>query len=334
MLYIDAGAESAAPGLAARAEAWCRTSQVTLAAPPRIIPGGEQIKNDWPAVHALTLEMLTLRLDRHAFVIIAGGGALLDAAGFAASLVHRGLRVIRIPTTALAQCDGGIGVKTGVNLLGAKNALGTFAPPFGVINDFQFLSTLPAREWRGAVAEAFKVALIRDRPFFALLCESAPLYRQRKPAPMRNLIQQCAHLHIEHIRTSGDPFEMGRARPLDFGHWSAHKLEVLSNFAIGHGDAVATGITLDSAYAAAHGWLRDEDFQRIHRALTQCGFPLWYPEMEDPTFLDGLRDFQEHLGGELCITFPDGIGRRREESRIDKNAMQSALLLLQSLAQG
>jgi 3-dehydroquinate synthase len=332
ILYIDAGAESAAPGLASSADAWCRTWRVALAAPPRVIPGGEQIKNDWPAVHALTLEMLKNRLDRHAFVIIAGGGALLDAAGFAASLVHRGLRVIRIPTTALAQCDGGIGVKTGVNLAGAKNALGTFAPPFGVINDFQFLSTLPDREWRGGVAEAFKVALIRDRPFFGFLCENAPVFRQRKPGPMRHLIQQCAQLHIEHIRASGDPFEMGRARPLDFGHWSAHKIEVLSNFTIGHGDAVAAGVALDSAYAAAQGWLRDDDFERIHRALAQCGFPLWYPEMEDPALLDGLRDFQEHLGGELCITFPDGIGRRREESRIDTDAMLAAIRRLKSMA--
>ena len=334
ILFIDAGAESATPGLAATAGSWCRAWHINLAAPPRILPGGEQIKNDWPAIHSLILEMLTLRLDRHAFVIIAGGGALLDAVGFAASLVHRGLRVIRIPTTSLAQCDGGIGVKTGLNLAGAKNAVGTFAPPFGVINDFQFLPTLPAREWRGGVAEAFKVALIRDRPFFGFLCENAPAFSERKPGPMRHLIQQCAQLHIEHIRTAGDPFEMGRARPLDFGHWSAHKLELLSNFAVSHGDAVATGIALDSAYAAAQGWLRDEDFQRLHRALAQSGFPLWYPELENPALLDGLRDFQEHLGGDLSITFPDTIGRRREESRIDTSAMQSALRRLKSLATG
>jgi 3-dehydroquinate synthase len=332
MIYVDAGAEAATPGLAASAAAWCRNWSVTLAAPPHVIAGGEPVKNDWAATQGLIHEMLQLRLDRHAFVIIAGGGALLDAAGFAASLVHRGLRVIRIPTTALAQCDGAVGVKTAVNFAGGKNAIGTFAPPFAVLNDFHFLTTLADREWRGGVAEAFKVAIIRERPFFEFLCENTAAFRGRKHGPMRHLVQRCAELHLGHIRDGGDPFEMGRARPLDFGHWSAHKLELLSSFRISHGDAVAAGVALDSAYAALQGWIRDEDFLRIHGALAQSGFPLWYPEMEDPALLDGLREFQEHLGGELCITFPNGLGHRREESRVENEAIRASIRRLKQLA--
>ena len=325
MVYVDSAADAATPGLATAAAAWCQKWEITLAAPPRIVHGGEAVKNDWPAAQLLIQEMLELRMDRHAYVIIAGGGAVLDAVGFAASLVHRGLRVIRIPTTALAQCDGGVGVKTAVNFAGGKNAIGTFAPPFAVLNDFQFLPALADREWRGGVAEAFKVAIIRDRPFFEFLCENAPAFPAREPGPMRHLVQRCAELHLEHIRAGGDPFEMGRARPLDFGHWSAHKLELLSNFRIGHGDAVAAGVALDSAYAAAQGWIAEADFQRIHRGLSQSGFPLWYPEMEDPRLLDGLREFQEHLGGELCITFPNGIGQRREESSVSVEVISASL---------
>jgi len=332
MLYVDAGAESAAPGLAAGAAAWCSTWNVTLAAPPRILPGGEPAKNDWAAIQGLMIEMLGLRLDRHAFVIIAGGGALLDAAGFAASLIHRGLRVIRVPTTALAQCDGAVGVKTAVNFAGGKNSIGVFAPPFAVLNDFHFLTTLADREWRGGVAEAFKVAIIRDHPFFDFLCENTAAFRDRRHGPMRHLVQRCAELHLEHIRTGGDPFEMGRARPLDFGHWAAHKVELLSAFRIGHGDAVATGVALDSAYAALEGWIREEDFLRIHRALSESGFPLWYPELEDPALLDGLREFQEHLGGDLCITFPNGIGHRREENQVEPEAIQASIQRLKQLA--
>jgi 3-dehydroquinate synthase len=324
-LYIDAGAEAGTPGLAAAAAAWCQSWQVALAAPPRVIPGGEPAKNDWPAIQALIHEMLDLRLDRHAFVLIAGGGALLDAAGFAASLVHRGLRVIRIPTTALAQCDGAVGVKTAVNFAGGKNAIGTFAPPFAVLNDFQFLPTLADRDWRGGVAEAFKVAIIRDRSFFDFLCANTAAFRERRHGPMRRLVQRCAELHLEHIRTGGDPFEMGRARPLDFGHWSAHKLELLSGFRISHGDAVAAGVALDSAYAARKGWIREEDFQLIRRVLSESGFPLWYPEMEDAALLEGLREFQEHLGGELCVTFPNGLGNRREESEVDPEIIKASL---------
>jgi 3-dehydroquinate synthase len=330
LLYIDAGAAAATPGLADTAAEWFRKWGVPLAAPPRVIPGGEPAKNDWSVVHALVTEMLALRMDRHSFVIIAGGGALLDAAGFAASLVHRGLRVIRIPTTTLAQCDGGVGLKNGVNFAGGKNAVGTFAPPFGVLNDFQFLPTLSDRDWRGGIAEAFKVAIIRDRPFFGFLCENAAPLRERAEGPMRRLLQRCAELHIEHIRIAGDPFEMGRARPLDFGHWSAHKLELLSNFRIPHGDAVAAGVALDSAYAAWQGWIREDDFQRIRGALVRSGFPLWHPEMEDPALLDGLREFQEHLGGALCITFPFRIGNRREESHMDPKLIAKALAWLKA----
>lgn len=328
MIYVDAGAEGANPGLARSASAWCAHWNIALATAPEILEGGESAKNDWPQVERLMTGMLRLRLDRHAFAIIIGGGALLDAVGFAASLVHRGLRVIRVPTTALAQCDGGVGVKNAVNFAGGKNAIGTFWPPFAVLNDFQFLTALNDREWRGGIAEAFKVSMIRDAEFFDFLCANAPAFRERRHGPMRHLIQRCAELHIEHIRTGGDPFEMGRARPLDFGHWSAHKLELLSGFRIGHGDAVAAGVALDSAYAAAQGWIREEDFTRLCAALRGSGFPLWHAEMEDPALLDGLREFQEHLGGELCITFPSGIGRGREENQIDSQGIKKALMRL------
>lgn len=331
MLYVDGGAEAAAPGLAACAAAWCARWKVSLAGPPRIIPGGEALKNDWTATQGLILEMLEFRLDRHAFVIIAGGGAVLDAVGFAASLVHRGLRVIRVPTTALAQCDGGVGVKTAVNFAGGKNAVGTFAPPFAVLNDFHFLTTLADRDWRGGIAEAFKVAIVRERPFFEFLCDNTAAFRDRRHGPMRHIVQRCAELHLDHIRTSGDPFEMGHARPLDFGHWAAHKLELLSAFRISHGDAVAAGIALDSAYAALQGWISEQDFLSIHRGLSESGFPLWYPEMDDSALLDGLGEFQEHLGGELCLTFPNGIGHRREESRVETEAIREALERLKQL---
>lgn len=328
MIYLDENTAAAHPDLAARAAAWCGHRNVALAAAPRLVAGGEAIKNDWPAVQEIMVEMLSLRLDRHAFVLIAGGGAVLDAVGFAASLVHRGLRVVRIPTTALAQCDAGVGVKTAINFQGGKNAIGTFAPPFAVVNDFEFLSSLPDREWRGGMAEAFKVAIILDHAFFDELCASTAALRAREAAPMRHLIRRCAELHLEHIRAGGDPYEMGRARPLDFGHWAAHKLELLSHFRIGHGDAVAAGVALDSTYAALQGWISEADLERILAGLSAIGFPRWYAESADPAFLEGLREFQEHLGGLLCVTFPNGIGARREEGHVDPGLVQTALARL------
>src|SRR5438067_5953163 len=248
-------------------------TRIELATAPEMVPGGEVVKNDFAFIQRITAMLLDLRLDRYSFVIIIGGGAVLDAVGFAASLVHRGLRIVRVPTTVLAQNDAGIGVKTGINFRGVKNALGTFAPPFAVINDFRFLLSLHEREWRSGIAEAFKVALIRDRAFFDFLIQNAAKLRARDTDAMRHLVFRCAELHLEHIRTSGDPFEMGHARPLDFGHWSAHKLETMSRFAISHGDAVAVGILLDSRYAVEHRWLSEADFDALHQGLADAGLP-------------------------------------------------------------
>ncbi|MEA3188706.1 MAG: hypothetical protein QOD99_2536 [Chthoniobacter sp.] len=326
-VYVDENVAASRPDITSEiANYFERHNRVLdLAGPPQLTPGGEVAKNDFALAEKWAAQMLDLHLDRHSFVVIVGGGAVLDAVGFAASLVHRGLRIVRVPTTVLAQNDGGVGVKTGVNFRGGKNALGTFAPPFAVINDFQFLRTLDDREWRAGIAEAFKVAMIRDREFFEFLCANAAKLRGREEPAMRHLVRRCAELHLEHIRTGGDPFEMGRARPLDFGHWSAHKLELMSGFAISHGDAVAAGILLDSTYAARHGWLSESDRAALYASLGAAGFPLWREELDREEIFDGLREFQEHLGGELCITFPDGIGARRESHEIDLHAMREAI---------
>lgn len=323
-VFIDAGVARGRPNLARDVARYFRAhaKSIRLVAPPQIVPGGESAKNDLSRVAAIMRRLLQWRLCRHSFVIVIGGGAVLDTVGFAASLVHRGLRLIRFPTTVLAQGDSGVGVKTAVNFGAGKNLVGTFAPPFAVINDEAFLDTLSDADWRGGVAEAFKVSIIKDAAFFRWLCANAARLRRRDPAAMRRLIRRSAELHLDHIRTSGDPFEFGRARPLDFGHWSAHKLESMSRYRVGHGQAVAIGLALDACYAARKGWLTECDCTAIHRGLGECGFTLWHPLLERKTadgkleVLAGLRDFQEHLGGELYITFPKGIGRKFEVQEI------------------
>jgi 3-dehydroquinate synthase len=240
-----------------------------------------------------------------------------------------------VPTTVLGQNDAGVGVKNGVNFMGGKNALGTFAPPFAVLNDFEFLLTLPARDWLCGVAEAWKVAIIRDSAFFDWLCDNAQKFPARDATAMEQLVYRCADEHLAHIRTNGDPFEYGRARPLDFGHWSAHKLELMSGFRISHGEAVAFGVLLDSRYAREKGWLSSEEFAAIERGLRESGFPLWHEEAvaRDASgqleIFAGIRDFQEHLGGELCVTYPRGIGARFEAHEIDLPLMERCLLELQ-----
>jgi 3-dehydroquinate synthase len=332
IVYLDGHVASALPHLADRVSRFFQThsNDFDLATAPVTVPGGEASKNDFRLVEQLLTQLLEQRMDRQSFVIVIGGGAVLDAVGFAAALVHRGLRLVRVPTTVLAQNDAGVGVKNAVNFLG-KNAIGTFAPPFAVINDFDLLLPLPDRDWLSGVAEAFKVSIIRDRAFFEELCETAPRYPARDFAAMQRLVTRCAELHLDHIRTNGDPFEYGTARPLDFGHWSAHKIELLTQFAVSHGEAVAAGVLLDSIYARNQGWLTHQELDAIDNGLRQSGFPLWSDAYDlrnasgERRVYDGLREFQEHLGGELCVTFPNHIGARFEVNTIDLSGMDTAI---------
>ncbi len=333
IVFIDGHVAAACPKISGQVRAYfnAHPKRLELACEPQIVPGGESAKNDFTLVEGFMRRLLECHIDRQSFVIIVGGGAVMDAVGLAAALVHRGLRQVRVPTTVLGQNDAGVGVKNGVNFLGGKNAIGTFAPPFAVLNDFDFLLTLPDRDWLCGVSEAFKVAIIRDTIFFDWLCTNAAKFPARDFEAMQHLVARCAEIHLEHIRTNGDPFEYGRARPLDFGHWSAHKLELLSGFRISHGDAVASGVLLDSIYARAMGWISGDELARIRAGLAASGFALWFPEYDardaggGRAVFGGLRDFQEHLGGELTVTFPRGIGARHEVHEIDLAKMDAAI---------
>ncbi len=306
-----------------------------LSAPPAPVPGGENVKNDYRLIMKIVDMLLEYQMCRHSFVVAIGGGAVLDAVGFAAAIVHRGIRTVRLPTTVLGQNDAGVGVKNGMNLHGIKNAVGTFLPPFAVINDCMFLRTLPDVHWRGGIAEALKVALIKDLPFFEHIERHADELKVRNMEQMQILVRKCAELHLDHIRSNGDPFEAGSARPLDFGHWAAHYLETMSRHRISHGEAVAVGMAIDLYYACRKGWISRVEMDRVYQTILTCGLELWYPELEQldsdgkPLILRGLEEFREHLGGKLCVTFPRSLGQRMEVQEIDHDLMTEAVRFLQ-----
>ncbi len=237
LVVLDEALAQAQPDLASRIEGYFATHAdvLRLVAPPMVIEGGERVKNSYFHVSEIQSQIERHHIDRHSYVICIGGGALLDMAGLAAATAHRGMRHVRIPTTTLSQDDSGVGVKNGINAFGKKNFIGTFSPPFAVINDFQVLASLSPRDKRGGYVEAVKVACIRDREFFESMERDADVLATFEPTAMQRLIYRCAELHVNHIATSGDPFEFGSARPLDFGHWAAHKLEQLSEYRIRHG---------------------------------------------------------------------------------------------------
>lgn len=302
---------------------------VRLAAPPLLLPGGERVKNDPQHVVTVQRAVNDSGLDRHSYIVAVGGGALLDAVGYAAATAHRGIRLLRVPTTTLAQNDSGVGVKNAINFFGKKNWVGTFAPAWAVLNDFRFLTTQPDRVWREGIAEAIKVALIKDAAFFEFLEGAAAALGRRDMTAMQELVYRCAALHVQHICTGGDPFEMGSSRPLDFGHWSAHKLEQMTGHALHHGEAVAVGIALDVTYSHLMGWLTADERRRVLRALETVGFTLYTPELTSGALLDGLREFREHLGGRLTIQMLHSIGEGFNVHEVDEGLMAESARLLE-----
>ncbi len=298
---------------------------------PIVVPGGEIVKNCGEYVNVVRSAVNTFAICRHSFVIAIGGGAVLDMTGYAAATSHRGIRLIRLPSTVLAQNDSGLGVKTSVNRFHKKNFLGTFTPPFAVINDLELLESLPDRDWRSGIAEAVKVALIKDRVFFEAIEQSAAALTKRDSHAMEHLIYRCAQLHLAHI-SGGDPFETGSSRPLDFGHWAAHKLEQLTNYNLRHGEAVAIGIALDVTYSYLTGILSERSWMRIVRVLLELGLPVFAPELERRDLLAGLTEFREHLGGQLTILLLRDIGDPVEVHEIDTNLMTASILALSQYA--
>ena len=335
-VFIDSGLAAAQPGLIDRVTAYFTRAapEVRLVGTPTVVPGGEAAKNSRVAAETVMESIADNHLCRQSYVLVFGGGSTLDIVGLAASLVHRGVRLIRFPTTTLSQDDSGVGVKTGIDAYGMKNFAGTFAPPFAVFIDFDFLKTLPWRYWIGGVAEAFKVALIRDADFFDLLCRRAAALGRRDEDAIEDVVKRSALLHLDHIRTSGDPFEFGSAKPLDFGHWSAHRVEILSGYEIGHGEAVALGVALDSYYAWKTGLLEESVFMAIVDAFQSCGLPVWSSVLERRmpdgrlALLVGLDEFREHLGGRLTVTLPGPVGCMSDVNEMDEGIIEEGIKAL------
>lgn len=338
LVFADEQLLHSVPSLREQIDAYFAAYPVDLhlQAPPIAVPAGE-LSKDSQVLQQLYSDMLLHGLDRHCYVLALGGGAVLDAVGYACATFHRGMRLIRIPSTVLAQNDAGIGVKNGINAFGQKNLLGAFYPATAVINDFQLLISLSRRDQIAGLAEAVKVALIKDQAFFQWMEQQADALARFDHAASRYAIRRCAELHLAHITGAGDPFERGNGRPLDYGHWAAHKLENLSQHRLRHGEAVAVGIALDSLYANTLGLLSDADSERILRLLLKLGFSLNPAELNlkdaqgRSRVLLGLEEFRQHLGGQLSIPMLNRIGESLDLHEIDAARMEQALRRLSAL---
>jgi 3-dehydroquinate synthase len=328
--FVDDGVAEAHPQLAVALERWlsARPGMPALCAVERV-PGGERAKAGMEVPDRVVRATVEHRIDRQSCVIAIGGGAVLDAVGFGAAIAHRGCRLVRLPTTVLSQDDAGMAVKNGINLGRRKNYVGTFAVPHSVVCDEAFLASTPEWSWTGGFSEAVKIALLRDPGLLARIERDAAAIRARDMHAAMPVIVRSAELHWRHIALGGDPFETQSARPLDHGHWLAHRLEGMTDGELPHGQAVAVGIAVDTAYAANAGLLAPADADRVLSALRALSLPTSHPLLADPDALvAGLEEFREHLGGRLTITLLRGIGDPVDVHEMDLGLLRGAIASL------
>jgi len=292
-----------------------------------VFPGGEAVKADDHLVREIWEAIDAAHLDRHSYALVIGGGAFLDAVGYAAATAHRGVRMVRFPTTTLSQDDSGVGVKCAINAFGKKNWIGAFSVPYAVINDFKFLHSQDEETRRAGLIEAVKVALVRDREFFEWIETHLVSLAALDPEMLEACVEKSALLHATHIATGGDPFETGSSRPLDFGHWAAHKLEAMTSHQLSHAPAVAVGLALDTLYSARAGLLKFSVADQVLRVLDGLQLSIYHPALdwEDDSgkrrVLDGLDEFREHLGGELTVLLLADLGQGIDVHQVDEKLL-------------
>jgi 3-dehydroquinate synthase len=330
IVLVDQGVSESHPSIVGDLEQYCAANTGL----PELrdvmqLPGGEQCKQDDSVVQRVLDAIDKNHICRKSTVVIIGGGALLDAAGYAAAIGHRGVRTMRMPSTVLSQCDSGVGVKNGINRACKKNFTGTFAPPWAVLCDASLLETLTDADWCSGFSEIVKIALLRDAGLLDGIERDAESIVSRQLASATPLIERSAILHMNHITEGGDPFELKEARPLDFGHWSAHKLEQMTDFNLRHGEAVSIGLALDLVYSQLAGIVDPDLSERVLVLLESLNLPTTDPALaRTDELLGGIQEFREHLGGTLTITLVTDVERPIEVHEIDANLVREAVSLL------
>lgn len=303
----------------------------------RIFAGGEACKADEDLIHKVWQEIDTSHIDRHSYVLAIGGGAFLDAVGYAVSTAHRGVRLVRFPSTTLSQDDSGVGVKNAINAFNKKNWIGSFSVPFAVINDFKLLETQDPESSVAGLIEAVKVALVKNAEFFKWIEANVTALSQLDRETFEECIKRSALLHARHIALGGDPFETGSSRPLDFGHWAAHKMESLTNYQLSHAEAVSVGLALDTIYSEKIGFLTKSNADRIISVLINLGLKTYHPALDwtdakgNRRVLAGLDEFREHLGGELTVLLLADLGKGVDVHEFDLTLLEESIEQLREM---
>jgi len=334
LALIETNVATAWPQLVTQVQAYLEATGLDVRGVD-VLPGGEAVKADDSLVRRIWERIDSCHVDRHSYLLAIGGGAFLDAVGYAAATAHRGVRLVRFPTTTLSQDDSGVGVKCAINHFGKKNWVGSFGVPFAVMNDFAFLHSQDEETRRAGLIEAVKVALVKDAGFFDWIETNAEGLALLDPSLLEACVERSALHHARHIAQGGDPFECGCSRPLDFGHWAAHKIEALSGYQLDHAHAVAVGLSLDTLYSAKVGLLSPASADRILKVVETLHLPLTHEALDlrgvggKRRVFDGLEEFREHLGGRLTVLLLSAPGTGIDVHEMDETLLETCIVELQ-----
>jgi 3-dehydroquinate synthase len=272
-----------------------------------VIDPGEQSKS-LAAAEALWEKLLELGADRKSVVVAVGGGVIGDLAGFVAATFSRGLPLLQVPTTLLAQVDSSVGGKVGVNLPGAKNIVGAFWQPRGVLIDTAVLATLPTREYLSGLAEVVKYGVILDADFFAFLENHVAELLARDDAVLRHVVYRSCELKAQ-VVVQDEREETGLRSILNYGHTFAHALETVTGYgALLHGEAVSIGMTCAARLARRLGRMDDQLLLRQTNLLSALGLPVELPACDRDALLEAMRHDKKVAHGRLRFVLPARLG--------------------------
>lgn len=277
----------------------------------------ESIQKIWKAMH-------DAGCDRKSLVVNLGGGVVCDMGGFAASTYMRGVDVLNIPTTLLAQVDASIGGKTGIDFAGIKNLIGTFNQPIGVVIDVHTLATLPQRELVSGFAEIIKHGLIKDEKYFAKVTEKHPL--KYNADEMADIITKSCQIKADVVES--DETESGTRKILNFGHTIGHAVESLSlhtSAPLLHGEAISIGMLAEAKISHLMDLLSVSDLQRIEKALLAAGLPVSYLDVRVDDVLAKIRSDKKNEKGNIYFTLIRGIGHALYNQNVSEAVIIKAI---------
>lgn len=289
-----------------------------------VVPAGEATKSVESA-RILWEKLLDLGADRKSVVVAVGGGVVGDLAGFTAATFARGIAFVQVPTTLLAQVDSSVGGKVGINLPGAKNMIGAFWQPRGVLIDTEVLASLPDREYCAGLAEVVKYGVILDADFFSYLENHIPEINNRQPETLAHVVARCCQLKAGVVEQD-EREETGVRAVLNYGHTFCHAIEAATGYGrLLHGEAVAIGMLCASRLAERLGRIGPEITDRQKNLLAGLGLPTKVPEIEGDRLLELMQHDKKTESGKLRFVLPARMGQVEVVADVDPSDVREAL---------